>query len=89
MLERDRDEMKDALTSISQSLQRLVALEERHMETREGLNRAFSAIEKQNNRIAEIEKHMPGLQEVRVWVINGVLTVVGIVGMAAMAMVVK
>jgi len=94
-LERDTNELRDAVMSlrdsqqeISKSLQRLVSLEERHMETREAMSRAFGAIEKVNDRLLKIEQDMPGLREVRGWVINGVLTVVAIVGAGVLALVI-
>lgn len=96
MLERDRDELREAVmslrdsqASISQSLSRLVSLEERHIETREAISRAFKHIEKMGDRVLVIEKAMPGLQEARTWIINGVLSVVGVVGLAAAALVLK
>lgn len=96
LLERDRDELKEAVmslrdsqASISQSLSRLVALEERHIETRDAIGRAFKHIEKIADRLLEIEKAMPGLKEARAWIISGVLAVVGMVGAGLFALVVK
>lgn len=89
--------LKDSQQAISNSLERLVRLEERHVETREAITRAFSAIEKiaagmhelrmqvpanLDPRLREIEASMPGLIEMRRWMTAGVLSVVGLIGAA-------
>ena len=52
--------------------------------------RAFTALqkvedrtEKMDLRVKALEVEMPGLKEVRAWVIGGVLSVVSVVGIAA------
>lgn len=89
--------LKDSQQAISNSLERLVRLEERHVETREAIARAFSAIEKiatgmhelrmqvptnLDPRLREIEENMPGLIEMRRWMTAGVISVVGLIGAA-------
>ena len=88
VLERSCDEMKTAIMDIRDSLQVLVRLEERHAETREALSRAFGDIEKVELRLSTIEQHMPGLVEMRGWVIMGMLGIAGLVGVALVGLVV-
>lgn len=87
--------LKESQQSISNSLERLVRLEERHVETREALTRAFTQIERHaqmihevrmqipanlEERLRKIEQDMPGLIEMRRWVTAGVMSVVGLIG---------
>lgn len=110
-VEQEQSEMREVILSlresqqaISNSLERLVRLEERHVETREALARAFAATEKQgealhniklqvpNNlepRLRELENNMPGLLELRRWVIAGVMSVVGLIGCGIIGLVIK
>ena len=88
VLEKSCDDMKEAIMDIRDSLQVLVRLEERHAETREALSRAFGDIEKVENRLKNIELHMPGLVEMRGWVIMGMLGIAGLVGVALVGMVI-
>ena len=110
-VEQEQGEMREVILSlresqqaISSSLERLVRLEERHVETREALSRAFAAIEKQgealhgiklqvpNNlepRLRELENNMPSLLELRRWVTAGVLSVVGLVGAGIIGLILR
>lgn len=87
--------LKESQQAISNSLERLVRLEERHVETREALTRAFTQIERHaqmihevrmqipanlEERLRKIEQDMPGLIEMRRWMTAGVLSVVGLIG---------
>ncbi|MEJ0004434.1 MAG: hypothetical protein WDN30_14425 [Pararobbsia sp.] len=51
--------IEEAVTEISKSMSSLVALEQQHAETREGLTRAFSALSKQEERLRTVEIQMP------------------------------
>lgn len=99
-LEATVGEIKAAVTSIDRSLQTLTQLEAHHAETRDGLQRAFEAIkevatkqEKLNDdyeeRLRLIESQMPTLKLVSNWVIGGVLGTIGIVGTAAIVLVLR
>lgn len=88
VLERDCDDFKSVVVEIRDSLQALVRLEERHNETSRALTRAFDALEKQEKRIVEIEKFMPGLKETRALIVGGVCLVLSAVGAAIIALVV-
>lgn len=69
VLERDMTQMQGALVSISDSLSRLVALEERHAETRESVGRAFNQVGEIDDRVSQIEHVLPQLIETRSWVL--------------------
>lgn len=88
VLERSCDDMRAAIFDIRDSLQVLARLEERHGETREALSRAFADIEKLETRVQKIELHLPGLIEMRGWVIMGMLGIAGLVGVALVGLVV-
>jgi hypothetical protein len=75
--------IEDTLKSIAENLERLAALEQKHSETRDALNRAFSNLEKVNERVRHIELEMPTLKLVKGWVIAGVM---GIVSMLAITL---
>lgn len=111
MVEQEQGEMREVIFSlkesqqaISNSLERLVRLEEQHVETREAITRAFGAIEKisvsvhelrmqvpmsLDPRLREIEANMPGLVEMRRWVTAGVVSVVGLIGAAIIGGVIR
>jgi chromosome segregation ATPase len=82
-LEASVTEIKSAVSSIDKSLQKLTSLEERHQETRNALNRAFTQIEDHEFRLRHVEKEAPVTKLVRNWIIAGVT---GIIGMAAIAL---
>lgn len=96
--------LRESQQSISNSLERLVRLEEHHIETREALNRAFSAIEKLATtmhevklqipanlepRLREVEMQMPGLLELRRWLVAGVMSVVGLIGCGVIGLLIR
>lgn len=96
--------LRESQQSISNSLERLVRLEEHHIETREALNRAFSSIEKLATtmhevklqipanlepRLREVEMQMPGLLELRRWLVAGVMSVVGLIGCGVIGLLIR
>lgn len=82
-------EVKDAVKSIDTSLQTLARLEARHSETRESLSRAFTDIEDHEKRIRILEADMPTVRMIRNWVIGGMTSCVGLVGIAVVHQVMK
>ena len=87
LLERDMGDMKhivesigDATKEISNSLQKLTLLEERHAETRDWVSRSFRKIEAMEQRVTTVELEMPLLKQSRKWVVGGVLGIIGLVG---------
>lgn len=69
VVEKDVGEIKNAIKSIAGSLQTLTRLEERHLETRESLNRAFDALAAHEKRIQKLEVQAPTTKLITSWVI--------------------
>lgn len=82
-------EIRDAVKSIDKSLQTFASIGTQSNETRAAVKRAFEAIESLERRVQEVEIELPALKLVRNWVIGGVVSVVGSVGAAAVALVLR
>lgn len=97
-IEQRVDTLVPAVEKISECLERLVRLEERHSETREALNRVAVDISKVQDMVTDIRLHLPdnldkrlhqievtipGLVEMRRWVVAGVLSALGLFGGSA------
>lgn len=89
VLEHDSKKKDQILGSISESLERLVKLEERHAETRDSLSRAFNRIDGLEERLEVIEKALPPLIEMRAWFLGGIGLIVSGVLTALLALVLK
>ena len=76
------EDLRHAVSSIDKSLQTLTQLEVRHAETREALERAFTAIAKLADRIVPIEQELPTLRLARMMVFASA-AVFGTAGLAA------
>ncbi len=85
----DMGEIKSVLRDIASSLNSLAILEEKHKNTTESLQRAFTALDKHGNRLDDIEKSLPYLKLASGWLFKGVLFIMGILGAAAMVIVLK
>jgi uncharacterized membrane protein YqjE len=77
-LQDDMAGVRNTLTSINAQLAALVRLEENHNHTVKAVERSFTEIGnvkadmlETTKRLASIEMHMPGLKELRRWVIGG------------------
>jgi hypothetical protein len=81
--------IEDTLRVMSDNLQRLTTLEQRHVDTRESLDRAFESIEKVDTRLKHVELEMPVLKIVKNWVIAAVVGIVGLVGIALFTLLTK
>jgi hypothetical protein len=81
--------IEETLRVVSENLQRLTTLEQRHIDTRESLDRAFDTIEKVDNRLKHVELEMPVLKIVKNWVITAVVGIVGLVAIAVFALITK
>jgi hypothetical protein len=93
-VERQLENQTEALNKIGEAINRFSLLEERHLETRGALERAFHALEKADHaleqvdkRVSSIELAMPQLQETRKWVILGILGGLGLMGAALLKLV--
>lgn len=73
MIEKTLEAIRDNLTQLAQ-------LEQKHIETREALGRAFEQINSQDVRLRGMEQEMPTLRLVRGWVISGVIGIMGLLG---------
>ena len=87
------EKIEQAVVQIADSMQQLARLEERHAATRTSLDRAFcciednkAAVDRLAGRVSSIERHMPGLIELRKWVITAVVAIVGLVGTSVVGM---
>lgn len=74
--------IEEAVKSIADNLSQLTVLEQKHVETREALGRAFVEINDHDARIRTVETEMPTLKMIRGWVIAGVIGIVALVGIA-------
>lgn len=72
--------IEETLASINETLRQLTSLEQKHLETRQALERAFSMIGKQDERIRDIELEIPTMKLVRTWVIAGVIGCTSLLG---------
>lgn len=72
--------IEKTLESVSESVRQLVSLEQKHIETRQAIERAFSELKDHGIRIREVEQEMPTLKLTRGWIIAGVLGVFGVLG---------
>lgn len=86
-LEGSVGEIRQAVKSIDASLQVLARLEQRHAETRDGLERAFEELKDHETRVRDIETEMPTTKLIRGWIITAVIGTLGIVGATAMKLV--
>jgi len=82
------EEIKDATKSIAESVRSIAVLEERHAEASRAMGRIFDGMKDIESRLRPIEADMPGLREIRRWVVGGVLSITSIVGAAIIALVV-
>lgn len=82
MIEKTLEAIRDNLTQLAQ-------LEQKHIETREALGRAFDELDKHDGRIRSIEGEMPTLKLTRGWVISGVLGVFALLAVAIVKLVAR
>lgn len=71
-------EVKGTLSKVVDVLERMARLEERHANTANALERAFSSISKIESRVGHIERQQPMQKLVAGWVINGAWAAVGV-----------
>lgn len=88
-LERAVSEIRDAVGQIAAAMVQIARLEERHQETKEGLGRAFAAIEHcereqdiQRTAIVQLQGEIAPLKESRNWLVAAMIGIVGIVALA-------
>jgi hypothetical protein len=88
-VEKLMDKLAGAVEVISESITKLVGLEQAHTETRSALERAFKEIEKLqledkaiNDKIVAIQIQLPLIAEGVTWIKRGVISTVGVVLLA-------
>lgn len=89
ILEHQSEQTQKILGSMSESLERLVRLEERHSETRDSLTRTHGRVDELEGRLEVIEKSLPPLIEMRSWFLGGIGLIVSGVLTALLALVLK
>lgn len=91
LIEYRLSQLERAVTKLVEQNATIIAMEQRHLETREALERAFKAMkegdernrradEALDGRIRVIETEMPTMRLVRGWVIAGMLAVIAASG---------
>lgn len=83
-LREDVSEIKGFMSKMSDAIERLARLEERHCNTASSLERAFTSISKIDSRLAALEKSQPVQSMASGWIVNGAWTAVGILTLAAL-----
>lgn len=83
------ERVEATVNSIAETLSSLVRIEERQVAINNKLAEGSVAMSLQDARIKAIELTMPGLSELRKWVIGGVLSGIGMIGAAVVHLVVK
>ena len=76
----DVRDVKDTMREMAKSLEQLVRIEEQQKDMRAAISRAFDEIkierrkrEEVESRVTTIEQAMPGMRELRNWVVGGVI----------------
>lgn len=72
--------VEKTLEVVGQNLERLAAIEQRHVETRDALARMVETHDILAGRVREIELELPTLKLIRSWVIAGVIGCAGLLG---------
>ncbi len=75
------------LDSIGQSISLLVRIDERQVAISERLQMGAATMQDHDKRIAKMEVAMPGLQELRKYVVTGIVAGVGMIGLAVLKLV--
>jgi len=78
--------IESTLKTVSENLVTLAQLEQKHLETKESLARAFNSMSDLNSRMREVEAELPTLKLIRGWVIAGVISIVSMLGVAIFKM---
>lgn len=100
LLLHDVGEVKASVENINKTLGKLAQLEVEHLETRSALKRAFTEIQgvqtavnkllaSHDDRIRLVEIEMPGLKEVRRWVVGLVIACVALLFLSVAKNVIK
>lgn len=83
-LREDVSEIKGFMSKMSDAIERLARLEERHVNTASALERAFTTISKIDTRLAALEKAQPVQSMASGWIVNGAWAAVGCLALATL-----
>lgn len=78
-LHEDVSEIKAALTKLSDAITKLALVEERQTQSAAALERAFTAIEKIERRLASLEQSQPEQKRTAKWLERAVVAIVAAV----------
>ncbi len=78
----------DTLVGINESLRTLTRVEEAQIHIKERLSEGSKKLTDHEARLLVIEQQMPGLKELRRWVIGGILSGIGMIGIALVKLVI-
>lgn len=81
-MQRELAALSGTTKSVADSLVILVRLEESHKTVLDRLRNGSETMQNHETRLQDIERDMPGLKELRRWVIGGILAGVGMMGVA-------
>ncbi len=84
---KDIDEIKGTLKSVAATLVTVGRIEDRQITLINEMGKADKRHEKIEDRVKVIEDDMPGLREMRRWVVGGVVAGVGMIGIAVVSLV--
>ena len=77
----DVDEMKTAISKLTDAVTKLALLEERQAHAASALERAFNALERVEARLLALEQQLPNTKRVNIWVDRATLFVLGLAAM--------
>lgn len=84
-LREDFKEVKETMRGVARSLEQLVRIEEQQKDMRAAIGRAFDDIkgnrqkhDELESRVGLVEQAMPGMKEMRNWLIGGILTLISL-----------
>lgn len=76
------------LEDIGDALRQFAVMEAKQHEDRKAIERAFREIEATKNRVTAIEREMPVVRMASSWVFKAIIGVMGLLGTAALAVVI-
>jgi len=82
-LHSDVADIKGALRELTVAINKLAVIEERQSTISATIERAFTAIDKIENRLTALEKEMPNNRRIVSWVDRGLFAIAGVALMAA------
>jgi hypothetical protein len=78
----DLARLQEGVAAVAASLQVLPAIQQAQITTQAEMRRGAQVMERHEERLQSIERDLPGLRELRKWVITGVLGGIGMMGLA-------